>query len=145
MSTDLFVVDASKLNKPAPCDLRSGAMLQREHRIKVESVALYSASSKASAGEVQTLSAELASAEKAVKALSKVGTVPANVAAKLDSLRGRLSAAERNADVQVRILASKKMELERWLGEGDPTNASLCESDGLLDKALDAVRRTVGL
>ena len=145
MSTDLFVVDASKLNKPAPCDLREGAMLQREHRIKTESVALYSASSKASAGEVQTLSAELASAEKAVKALGKVGTVPANVAAKLDSLRGRLSAAERNADVQVRILASKKMELERWLGEGDPTNASLCESDGLLDKALDAVRRTVGL
>ena len=145
MSTDLFVVDASKLNKPAPCDLREGAMLQREHRIKTESVALYSASSKASAGEVQTLSAELASAEKAVKALGKVGTVPANVAAKLDSLRGRLCAAERNADVQGRILASKKMELERWLGEGEPSNASLCESDGLLDKALDAARRTVGL
>jgi hypothetical protein len=145
MGTNLFVVNESKLNKPAPCDLRSGAMLQREHRIKTESVALYSASSKASAGEVQTLSAELASAEKAVKALGKVGTVPANVAAKLDSLRGRLCAAERNADVQVRILASKKMELERWCGEGAPTNLSLVEGDNLLDQVLDAVRRTVGL
>jgi hypothetical protein len=145
MSTNLFIVDESKLAKPAPCDLRAGAMLQREHRIKTESVALYSASAKASAGEVATLTSELASAEKAVKALGKVGTVPANVAAKLDSLRGRLSAAERNMDVQVRILASKKIDLERWLDEGDPTNASLCESDGLLDKALDAVRRSVGL
>jgi hypothetical protein len=140
MSTDLFVVDASKLNKPAPCDLRSGAMLQREHRIKTESVALYSASAKASAGEVQTLTAELVGAEKAVAALAKVGNVPANVAAKLDSLRGRLSAAERNADVQARILTSKKMELERWCGEGEPTNLSLVEGDSLLDKALSAVR-----
>jgi hypothetical protein len=145
MSTNLLSVDESKLAEAAPCDLRSGAMLAREHRIKTESVALYSASSKAAAGEVQILTAELASAEKAVKALGKIGAVPTNVASKLLHLSDRLAEAAHTEDTQRRILASKQLELARWCDEGTPSNISLVEGDNLLDKALDAVRNAIGL
>ena len=53
-----------------------------------------------------------------------------------------VSEAVSNADVQSRILAAKKQELAIWLVQGDPTNASLCDADNALDRALESVRRS---
>jgi superfamily II RNA helicase len=139
---NLLKVDESQLQKPQPCDLRTGAQVSHVHRTMVEAISLYSASAKAAAGEVTTLRGEVASAEKAVKALAKVtGQLPANVAAKLSQLQQRLAESVRTQDVQERIAEAKKHQLTCWLGEGSPTNASLLETDSALDKALDSVRR----
>ena len=41
---DLLTVDESKLNRPVPCDLRTGPEACHVHRLKTESVAMYEAS-----------------------------------------------------------------------------------------------------
>ena|SRR5580704_4322613 len=130
--------------RPAPCDLREPAGVQRVLRIMREGITLAESATKAANGEVATLRTEVANADKGVAALMKVSTLPANIASKLAVMRDRLAQAERNAEVQGRILSAKKAELAIWMAQGSPTNASLCESDSLLDKALDAVRRAVG-
>ncbi len=131
-----------KMERQAPCDLRTGAEVAAVHRLKTEQVAMYAASSKAAAGDVATLTGELNTATKAVAALAKVGgSVPANVTTKLDKLQSRLDDAVRDEDIQSRIWNAKKTELACWLEEGSPTNASLLENDSLLDRALDACRR----
>src|SRR5580658_4199249 len=136
-----LVVDESKLNRPVPVDLRTGAEVAAVHHSKTEQVALYAACAKSAAHEVTTLTGERDTATKACNALSKVGTVPVDVATKLGKLQERVERAVRDEDMHRRIWDAKKRELERWLGEGSPTNASLLENDSLLDRALDACRR----
>lgn len=141
MSTNLLVVDESKLQKPAPLDLREPAGVARVHKIMREGITLAESSVKEYANVVRTLTGEVNTADKAVAQLQKVGKLPADVASKLARLRDRLAEASRNVAIQERICKAKKLQLEQWMNEGDPTNAALIERDGLVDKAFNSVRR----
>lgn len=127
--------------EPQPCDLRDPAGVARVDRIMREGISLVTASAKATANELATLTNELKTADKAIAALKKLGNVPTNVAAKLSHLRDRLAEVTRNGDIQTRILSAKQSEHAVWLSQGTPSNAELLDKDSILDKALDAVAR----
>jgi hypothetical protein len=127
--------------KPQPTDLRDPEGVARVDRIMRESISLVTASAKATANELATLTNEVKTADKSIAALRKLGPVPTNLASKLSHLRDRLAEVTRNGDIQTRILSAKQSEHVIWLSQGAPSNAELLEKDSILDKALDAVAR----
>jgi hypothetical protein len=131
--------------KPQSTDLRDPAGVARVDRIMREGISLVTASAKATANELATLTVEVKTADKSIAALRKLGNVPTILASKLSHLRDRLAEVTRNGDIQTRILSAKQSEHAVWLSQGTPSNAELLEKDSILDKALDAVRGTVGL
>ena len=78
---------------------------------------------------------DVAAVEKQIKELQKIGRFPERIVHKLAGLKFRLQVAKDTQVTQLRIANSRREGLDRWLSEGNPTNADLIEAD----RALSAI------
>jgi predicted nucleic acid-binding Zn-ribbon protein len=85
--------------------------------------------------EAQELEQDIQQIQKQIAVLQKTGGDSERIQRRLSGLKFRLETAKSAQVVQLRIANSRRSQLDRWLGEGSPSNAELIEQD----RALSAI------
>ena len=115
---------------PAVRDGRDPARVARIFRDRSDEVALNETAVTEAQRKEAELMQDVAEVEKQIKTIQKIsGEVPTRISTKLTSLKFQLETTKAAQVTQLRICNARRETLDRWLGEGSPTNAQLIEQD----------------
>jgi hypothetical protein len=114
-------------------ELRDAAGMARIYKDRLDAANLSISDGDRAGREAGDLLGEISTLEKAIK---KMDAPDEKAERKLDDLKFRLATARDNEAKNARISAARKVQLDAWLAEGNPTNKELIARDRASSDAL---------